>query len=425
MLSKERNELACRSGPGSAGGKLFRQYWQPIALTTDFPADGAPLPIQALGEKFVLFKDEAGQLGLLNLHCAHRGADLSYGRVEDGGLRCIYHGWLFDVKGKCLQQPAEPPGRQFCERVRQKAYPVRELGGMIFAYLGEGEPPVLPEWECLTAAPEHRFMVRSLERCNWLQGLEGDLDPYHLSFLHLAMKADIQAARGTRDAQHYEFFRRGIPRMEIEFTEFGVRIYGMRDLDNQAYLRISNYIAPNIAAVAGGAEGDGYMMVWHVPIDDEHHFKYRLDFRRTEQPPRFDSQIQWTPGAENLPPRRLETRWLQDRAEMKDKWFAGLGSDFGLHDNWATEAMGPMYDRSQEHLGHGDRGIAGMRRALLDAIDAVAEGKGAPFRFTDPEELRQKMTEIVVTGLIAPDKDKYKEVFHEHRLAAQRRGVGK
>ena len=161
MLSKEQNELVTRTGADTPAGKLFRQYWQPIAMATDFPADGAPIPVKVLGEELVLFKDEAGELGLLGLHCPHRGGDLSYGRVEDGGLRCIYHGWLFDRTGKCLQQPAEPPGKEFCHKIKHSAYPVRELGGLIFAYLGADEPPVLPEWECLTVPPSNRYIVEA------------------------------------------------------------------------------------------------------------------------------------------------------------------------------------------------------------------------------------------------------------------------
>jgi len=419
MLSKDQNELACRTGADTPGGRLFRQYWQPIAMATDFPADGAPLPVKALGEELVLFKDEKGQMGLLGLHCPHRGGDLSYGRIEDGGLRCIYHGWLFDLNGKCLQQPAEPPGRDFCHKIKHTAYPVRELGGMIFAYMGEGEPPALPEWECLTAAPEHRFMVRSYERCNYLQGLEGDIDPYHLSYLHLAMQRKVQA-RGANEAPHYEFFRRGIPRMEIEYTDYGVRIFGMRDMDGQSYLRISNYVCPNMAVVAGGAVGDGYMMLWHVPIDDVSHFKYRLDYRRSGPAPKYDDEMQWTPGVGNKTERRQENRWKQDRAQMKDQWYAGLGNDFGLHDNWATEAMGPIYDRSQEHLGHGDKAIIGARKSLLAAIESHAKGDTPAFRITDERAMRDKLTEIVVADLIAPDQDKYKEVFYEQHLAARK-----
>src|SRR5579884_2567691 len=136
MLTKEQNELLTRTGPGTPGGALLRRYWQPVALAEELPPDGPPLPVRVLGEDLVLFRDEYGRLGLLGLHCSHRGADLSYGRIEHGGLRCLYHGWLFDVQGRCLEQPGEPAGSTFKERIRHPAYPCREIGGLILAYLG-------------------------------------------------------------------------------------------------------------------------------------------------------------------------------------------------------------------------------------------------------------------------------------------------
>jgi phenylpropionate dioxygenase-like ring-hydroxylating dioxygenase large terminal subunit len=422
MLTREQNELITRTGPDTPCGKLFRQYWQPIAMLSDVP-DDAPLAIRALGEQFVLFRDEAGRLGLLDLHCPHRGADLSYGRLEDGGLRCLYHGWVFDVTGKCLQQPAEPPGKDFCHVIQQRSYPLRVLGGMIFAYLGEGEPPAFPEWECLLAADNHRFVVRSRERCNWLQGLEGDIDPYHLSFLHLALPGARKQLSEHNGGRIYEFFRHGTARMEVERTDYGVRIYALRDLNNEAYLRISNFVNPNIAVVAGSSDGDGYMALWHVPIDDYSHFKYQLIFKRVKE---IDveaecrqAEMQWDPKFPNrLPTRNQENRWLQDRKDMKDGWFAGMGPSFGLHDNWATEAMGPIYDRSKEHLGHGDKAIIGARRTVLAAIETMAAGNEPPFRFHDAQALKQKLTEIVVASLISPDKDNYREVFYQEHLAA-------
>ncbi|HXE28975.1 MAG TPA: Rieske 2Fe-2S domain-containing protein, partial [Stellaceae bacterium] len=224
MLTKEQNELVTRAGPGTPLGKLFRRYWQPVAMLSDIP-DDAPLEVKALHETFVLFKDDQGRVGLLDLHCPHRGADLSYGRIEDGGLRCVYHGWVFDVNGQCLQQPAEPPGKDFCRMIKHKSYPVQVRGGMVFAYLGEGEPPAFPEWECLQVPDNHRFVVRSRERCNWLQGLEGDIDPYHLSYLHLALPGARKNMREGNAGPTYEFFRYGTPRMEIERTDYGVRVY--------------------------------------------------------------------------------------------------------------------------------------------------------------------------------------------------------
>ena len=129
MLTREQNELLTRTGPGTAGGALLRRYWQPVALAAELPPGGAPLPVRVLSEDLVLFRDEADRLGLLGLHCPHRGCDLSYGRIEDGGLRCLYHGWLFDIGGRCLEQPGEPAGSTFKDRVRQRAYPVQEAGG--------------------------------------------------------------------------------------------------------------------------------------------------------------------------------------------------------------------------------------------------------------------------------------------------------
>src|SRR3954469_1605157 len=174
MLTREENELITRTGPGTPGGDLLRRYWQPVALQEDLPVDGPPQPVRLLGEDLVLFRDEQGQPGLLGIHCAHRGADLSYGRVEDGGLRCIYHGWLYDRNGRCLEQPGEPAGSTFHERIRQTAYPCEELAGMVFAYLGPGEPPLLPNYDFLHAEPGHSFVVKIYQDCSYLQGNEGN-----------------------------------------------------------------------------------------------------------------------------------------------------------------------------------------------------------------------------------------------------------
>ena len=149
MLTQEQNELLTRTGPGTPGGEMLRRYWQPVALIEELPQDGPPVPVRIMGEDLVLFRNEQGEPGLLGLHCSHRGADLSYGRLEDGGLRCIYHGWLYDVQGHCLEQPGEPPGSTFAEKIQHKSYPCREVGGLILAYLGPGEPPLVPLYDVL------------------------------------------------------------------------------------------------------------------------------------------------------------------------------------------------------------------------------------------------------------------------------------
>src|SRR3954462_7173662 len=176
----EENARLTQTGPGTPGGNLMRRYWQPVALREELPMGGAPIPVRLLGEDLVLFRDDAGQPGLLGIHCAHRGADLSYGRGEDGGLRCIYHGWLYDVRGQCLEQPGEPTGSTFHERIRQTAYPCQERAGMILAYLGPGEPPLVPSYEFLTAPAGYVYANKVHHECNYHQANEGNLDPTHL-----------------------------------------------------------------------------------------------------------------------------------------------------------------------------------------------------------------------------------------------------
>src|SRR5476649_1281455 len=147
MLTQEQNDALTRTNLGTVGGTLLRSYWQPVALSKELPADGAPVSIDVMGEELVLFRDDQGRLGLLDRHCCHRGTDLSFGRIEDGGLRCLYHGWLYDVSGQCLEQPAEPKTSTFKDKVRQQSYAVVERGGAFFAYMGEGEAPEFPNYD--------------------------------------------------------------------------------------------------------------------------------------------------------------------------------------------------------------------------------------------------------------------------------------
>src|SRR4030095_6941080 len=184
-MIKEENDLLTRTGLGPACGAALRRYWQPAALSEELPPGGAPLPVTLFSEDLVLFRDEQGRPGLIELHCAHRGADLSYGRLEDGGLRCIYHGWLYDIHGKIIDMPGEENGgASFRDSICQKAYPCKEEGGVVFAYLGPDEPPLLPNYEFLAVPAKQRFVTKYLQSCNYLQANEGNIDPIHASFLH-------------------------------------------------------------------------------------------------------------------------------------------------------------------------------------------------------------------------------------------------
>ncbi len=184
MLSAEQNDLLTRTGAGTPAGKLMRCYWQPVALVDELTGNRPVKPVRLLGESLVLFRDEAGRYGLLERACPHRGTDLAYGRLEHGGLRCAFHGWLFDVTGQCLDTPAEPEGSRMCANIRQKAYPVVEKSGILFAYMGSSEPPAFPQFDCFAAPPTHTFAFKGMIDCNWLQSFEVGIDPAHTSFLH-------------------------------------------------------------------------------------------------------------------------------------------------------------------------------------------------------------------------------------------------
>ena len=239
MTSAAQNELMTRIGPGTPAGNLLRRYWHPVALVDELAGPRPVRPVTVFGETLVLFRDEHGKLGLIARHCAHRGADLCYGRLEDGGLRCPFHGWLFDVQGRCLEQPAEPEDSRLHERISHIAYPVREKNGIVFGYLGEGEPPALPNLDCLTAPSSHSFAFKGYVDCNWLQLLEVGIDPAHASYLHRFLEDDDpeegygQQFRDAVDNIPTTRLMREYPRPEIrvEETDFGHQMTTLRNLD--------------------------------------------------------------------------------------------------------------------------------------------------------------------------------------------------
>ncbi|HEY3117397.1 MAG TPA: Rieske 2Fe-2S domain-containing protein [Chloroflexota bacterium] len=396
MLTKHQNDLLTQTGPGTPGGELLRRYWQPMALASELPPGGAPLPLRIFSEDLVLFRNEKNEVGLLGIHCSHRGADLSYGRLEDGGLRCIYHGWLYDVHGRCLEQPGEPAGSTFHEKIKHVAYPCHEAAGVIFAYLGAGEPPLFPAYELFQVPNDHVWIYKYYHECNYLQGLEGNLDPSHPFFLHRFLPGG--SLRETRVPISAE---RVTPAFDIEVTppivyaedaEFGVRIYGLYDEHRgDLTVRSSSFIMPNTCGVGGGPvpPGDGYLMSWHVPIDDTHHWRYYTAFKRSG--PIQDAHAKerasvTTPDFKFV--RNLSNRYLQDREEQRCETYAGMGPIFVAHDNYATETAGAIQDRTEEYLGSADAGLVLERRMLLDAIERVQRGEDPPNVIRKPSDNR-------------------------------------
>jgi phenylpropionate dioxygenase-like ring-hydroxylating dioxygenase large terminal subunit len=412
MLTKEQNELLTQTGPATPGGALFRQYWLPVALCEEVPPRGAPVPLKILGEELVLFRGEDGALGLLGLYCPHRCADLSYGRIENGGLRCLYHGWLFDKRGRCLEQPAEPEESAYKDEIRHTAYPVIEKAGVVFAFMGEGEPPPFPDYEFLRVPDTHRAIYKVQLECNYFQACEGDFDPSHVSYLHRRLTERpvagvIPGGDGAKDAGNY-FSENTRPKLSYEKTDYGVRIFSARLLaGGKKYLRVTNFLLPSIAAIAGRQEGgNGYTAVWRVPIDDETHWRFGFQFEKRGpiDRSRYDERTKQEITADHRMVRNRRNRYMQDRAAMTQNNFTGMGTQFMVHDAFAAETQGAIQDRRREHLATGDIIIVGVRRLLREAIETVQRG-GRPPNVLTPEADPSYPHLVVVNAVIDDSVD--------------------
>jgi hypothetical protein len=390
MLSREQNDLITLTGPGTPAGALMRRYWQPAALLDELAGNRPVRPVRLFGENLVLFRDEKGRYGLVGRSCPHRGTDLAYGRLEDGGLRCAFHGWLFDVTGQCLETPAEPEGSKLCANIRHKAYPVVEKNGILFAYLGPGEPPELPHFDCFVAPQTHTFAFKGMIDCNWLQSLEVGIDPAHTSFLHrffhdedpsegygkvfrdTSLDSEMPMTRIMR-----EFPR---PRIEVEPTDFGFRLFTLRQIsDRSTHVRVTNLMFPNAFVIPMSREIT--ITQWHVPIDDTKHYWYAI-FTSFGAPVDKDEmrrqRLQMYELPDYTPRRNKSNDYGFDPHEQAHDTFTGMGVDINVHDQWACESMGAIADRSTEHLGQSDKAIGAYRRLLRQAIEDCGKGERPP-----------------------------------------------
>ena len=426
-MNVEESELLTRTGPGTPCGELMRRYWQPVALAEEVPPGGAPLPIRILSEDLVLFRDPDDRIGLLGLHCAHRGADLSYGRVEDGGLRCIYHGWLYDVEGRVLDMPGEPGGgTPECRAgIRQTAYPCTVRNGTVFAYMGPGEAPCFPNYEFLSAPEDHGFSIKLHHACNFLQANEGNIDLSHLTFLHYTrFNRGIGGRVGSRPlpTQNAVSGRSaaGTEEFDVELTQHGLRSYKVRrDMaEKQYHLYITQFVLPNFTTFPGTFRGwCGYGVNWHVPIDDTHHWKFTFEFRRDEPIDKEkirNSRAGMTPDYRALIGK--ENRYRQDRDLMVQESYTGIGKttaghyNFQVQDLWATEGQGLVQDRTEEHLVPSDRAVLAARKVLFGAIRDLQEGREPRnvIRDSEANEFR-----LVTLNEVIPDSKPWRERARE------------
>ncbi|WP_077036384.1 Rieske 2Fe-2S domain-containing protein [Pelomonas sp. KK5] len=396
----DRYQYLTQTNAGTPAGELLRRYWQPIALADSLPEGAAPQPIRIMGEDLVLFRDDEGRVGLIDRKCAHRCTDLALGRIEAGGIRCPYHGWLFGVDGRCLDQPAEasPTAK---DRIRMKSYPIHQAAGAFWAYMGPGEPPLFPNYPALAGGSEFRYTTRWFGDCNWLQASEGNIDPVHTSYLHqLELTGDDMKARWG------VFANQARPQLAAEDTRFGVRLYTTRKIEGteKSSIRITNFVMPNACAVGGfeGYLGDGGVtMLWDVPIDDEHHWRWEFIFHRSGRLDKTALQKQYesekAEGDRML--RQRENLYSQNRESMKKEAYLGLGECFSVHDIAITQSQGTIHGQEGEHLSSSDIAIVRARRMLDEAANSVAEGIDPPGVVRTPAD-NDFRDLVVITGEI-------------------------
>jgi phenylpropionate dioxygenase-like ring-hydroxylating dioxygenase large terminal subunit len=425
MLSRQENELLTTTGPGTGCGALLRSYWQPVALVEELPEVRPAKPVRLLGEDLVLWRNPDGAYGLIGRSCAHRGVDLAYGRLEDGGLRCLYHGWLYDRGGRCLEQPAEPEGSRFHEKIQHTSYPCQERNGIVFAYLGGGPPPPFPDYDAFVAPEAHTFAFKGLWECNWLQGLEGGIDPSHVSFLHRFLQEDPRDSYGQQFREVVEgtdttlsrlVGERFRPDIDVEATDYGLRVFALRDLDEQTrHVRITNLAFPNAFVIPFG----NHMTItqWHVPIDDVTHFWYMImcDFAQpTDKATLRAQRLQSCTLPDYRPVRNRTNDWGFDPQEQQSLTYTGMGLDINVHDQWAVESIGPVQDRSVERLG-----VSDYRRMLLRAIEDHAAGKVTPGQATD-EPTARTLRGPAAVDLVAP-REGWQQRWRDHDLKRRQR----
>jgi len=399
MLSTEDNELITRIGPGTLMGNLMRQYWLPALLSSELPGpDSDPVRILLLGEKLIAFRDTTGKVGLVQNHCPHRGASLFFGRNEEAGLRCVYHGWKFDVTGQCVDMPNEPAESNFKTKVKAVAYPTNERGGVIWAYMGpRSTPPSLPDFE---ANVLEGSTARGMQRdCNWLQALEGDIDTCHTAILH---SGAITPEEVPDFAFAHFMVKNRAPHYAVVDHAVGSTYAAYCDAQpGEEFWRLGQYYMPIFTSPAPGLLGWERRVTMWVPMDDTHVMSYNLSAPRVEPgqtAPTPRLQFAMLPNTTDWygrfrTPNQPENDYLIDRdvqrANKGPNGFTGI-SGVGPQDAamQGSASMGWIYDRTGEHLGTSDAMIIRVRRRLLASARDLAEKGTVPPGVDNPEGYR-------------------------------------
>jgi 5,5'-dehydrodivanillate O-demethylase oxygenase subunit len=354
MLTQEENELLTRVGRGTPGGELLRRYWHVVAAASELTEENPKKKVRVLGEDLVLFRYGNGKYGLVAEHCAHRGASLFYGFVEEDGLRCAYHGWKYDACGNCLEQPFESPEARYKEKILQPAYPVEKFGGFLFAYLGPPEKkPLLPKWDVLARRDGSRKLeIYQVLRCNWLQAMENSVDPVHTYYLH----AHTFKMRGKKDGAYYY---RPVEKLEFETVVHpawaGIQKRRLFAGEGGPVEAPHPLIFPNMLLVPAS---NGYNMHFRTPVDDANTQIFHVRFNPTKD------------GSVVEQPEDVAAEFVSTKNEAGEFHM----NNFPSQDQMAWETQGAVANRPNEHLGESDRGVIMFRKLLRDQIRAVESG---------------------------------------------------
>jgi phenylpropionate dioxygenase-like ring-hydroxylating dioxygenase large terminal subunit len=404
MLRAEQNELVTRTDPGTPMGELFRRYWIPALLAEELPEnDGPPVRVKLLSEPLIAFRDSEGKLGLIDEFCAHRRVSLWFGRNEDCGLRCPYHGWKYDVTGQCVDLPSEGDDTGLRQTIRLKNYPLVERGGILWTYMGppEQQPP-LPEWEFIMVPADQTFSSKRLQECNWLQAMEGGIDSSHVSFLHRANLESDPLFKGAGGNKYN--LADSAPTFEVVDHDSGLFIGVRRKAEEgNFYWRITPWVMPCFTMVPPRGDHPMHGHFW-IPIDDEHCWAWSFDYHPARA--LTDTEVQamkdgfgvhtpLVPGTFR-PTANKDNDYLIDRAAQKaGKTFSGV-TGIAMQDASLQESMGPIVDRTREKLVSTDNGIIMARQRLIRAARALAD-KGVTPPGTLPEHHQVRSAALILS----------------------------
>ncbi len=382
MLSHADNQLLTQTDKGTPYGDLMRRYWIPALLSSEVPEkDGAPVRVRILGEELVAFRATDGRIGLIGEFCLHRSTSLFFGRNEDCGLRCVYHGWKYDLDGHVTDTPGEPPGSTFKDRLKHVAYPTIEAGGMVFAYLGPPDKkPEFPNYSWRNLPADQVYVTKCLLDCNFMQGVEGECDSAHLTQLHRFFKNDPTSP--IKDPQSRLYLHDPAPVYDREETDFGMRLIATRNSpDGGKYVRISSFEMPMACWILAIRKEVHY----YVPINDRQCWRFDFGFDPDQAVP---ADIRYGGRDKFILPdfrrtARMDNDYNIDRQKQKTVNFTGV-DNFVNQDALAAESQGAIVDREREHLGQSDAGLVAVRRFILNAVKSFRDGAEPPHQVRDP-----------------------------------------